>query len=224
MTQPPQDPNQQNPEQQPGDPGTVGQGYPSAPPPPPPPPGQGYPSAPPPPSGQSGPGWGQPAYVDPSQPVTGGYHTYGAPTPYAEWVKRVGAYVVDVAVLIPGYVVMLVGAPMMGSDNGALAAIGLVVYLLGIAAVLGLTIWNLILRQGRTGWSVGKQVLGIRLIAEKTGEPLGPGLTFVRMLCHVLDQLPCYLGFLWPLWDAKKQTFADKIMSSVVIEQPKPRS
>lgn len=209
MTQPPQDPNQPSPEP----------GHPS----PPPPPGQGYPSAPPPPPGQ-GVGWGQPAYGAPGQPAPGGFHTYGTPTPYAEWIKRVGAYLVDVAVLIPGYLVMLIAAPMMGSDNGALAAIGLVIYFAGVAAVIGLAIWNFILRQGRTGWSVGKQVLGIRLIGEKTGEPLGPGLTFVRALCHILDQLPCYLGYLWPLWDAKKQTFADKIMSSVVIEQPKPQA
>lgn len=188
----------------------------------PPPPGQGYPSAPPPPPGEAAPGWGQPAYGAPGQPAPGGYHTYGTPTPYAEWIKRVGAYLVDVAVVLPGYLVMLVGAPMMGGDNGGLAAIGVVLYFAGVAAVLGLAIWDLVLRQGRTGWSIGKQVLGIRLIAEKTGEPLGPGLTFVRMLAHVLDQLPCYLGFLWPLWDPKKQTFADKIMSSVVIEQPKP--
>ena len=38
---------------------------------------------------------------------------------------------------------------------------------------------------------------------------------------HVLDSLPCYLGYLWPLWDAKRQTFADKIMSTVVVEQKK---
>lgn len=213
MTQPPQDPNQPHPEQP---------GYPSTPP---PPPGQGYPSAPPPPPpGQGAAGWGQPAYGVPGQPAPGGYHTYGTPTPYAEWIKRVGAYLVDMAVMIPGYLVMLVGAPMMGSDNAGLSAIGFVVYLAGAAAVIGLAIWNIILRQGRTGWSIGKQVLGIRLIAEKTGEPLGPGLTFVRALCHILDQLPCYLGYLWPLWDAKKQTFADKIMSTVVIEQPKPQS
>lgn len=202
MTQPPQDPNQPSPQE----------------------PGQGYPSAPPPPPGPGGVGWGQPAYGAPGQPAPGGYHTYGTPTPYAEWIKRVGAYLVDVAAMIPGYLVMLIAAPMLGSDNGGLSAIGFVIYLLGAVAVLGIAIWNLIIRQGRTGWSIGKQVLGIRLIGERTGEPLGPGLTFVRLLCHILDQLPCYLGFLWPLWDAKKQTFADKIMSSVVIEQPKPQS
>ena len=30
-----------------------------------------------------------------------------------------------------------------------------------------------------------------------------------------------YLGYLWPLWDDKRQTFADKILSTVVVEMPK---
>ncbi|MDQ1539752.1 MAG: hypothetical protein QOH29_478, partial [Actinomycetota bacterium] len=26
-----------------------------------------------------------------------------------------------------------------------------------------------------------------------------------------------YLGYLWPLWDSKRQTFADKILKTVVV-------
>lgn len=36
-----------------------------------------------------------------------------------------------------------------------------------------------------------------------------------------INAIPCYLGYLWPAWDAKKQTFTDKIVSSVVIKVPK---
>jgi uncharacterized RDD family membrane protein YckC len=187
------------PGQQPGDPG-----YPAAPPPPPPGPG----------------GWGQaPAYGGPV-----GYGTpagYGAPVPYAEWIKRVGAYLVDIVVLLPGYLVAFLGVAIGSVDNSAASGIGVLLAVAGYLGIFAIAIWNLIVRQGRTGWSLGKQVVGIRLIGERTGEPIGPGLTFVRALAHVLDSLPCYLGYLWPLWDAKKQTFADKIMGTVVIEQKK---
>ena len=47
-----------------------------------------------------------------------------------------------------------------------------------------------------------------------------PACRFVRQLAHIVDSLVCYLGWLWPLWDSKNQTFADKIMSTVVIIQP----
>lgn len=169
-----------------------------------------YPAAPPPPPGAQG-GWGD---------LPAGAH--GGAAPYAEWIKRVGGYLVDVAVLMPAYLVAIIGAALATTDNSVLGAVGWVIVAAGYVGAIGLAIWNMILRQGRTGWSIGKQVIGIRLIGEQTGQPIGPGLTFVRMLCHVLDSLPCYLGYLWPLWDAKRQTFADKIMSTVVIEQKKP--
>ena len=50
---------------------------------------------------------------------------------------------------------------------------------------------------------------------------LGGGMAFVRQIAHILDSLPCNLGYLWPLWDQKRQTFADKVLSTVVLDQPK---
>jgi uncharacterized RDD family membrane protein YckC len=172
---------------------------------------QGYPPAPPPPGYDQAPqsGWGQPATA------------YGVPAPYAEWIKRVGATLVDAAVLIPTYILIGIGAVVAGGGDasGAAGAIGTFLMILGYIAMLGVLIWNVFVRQGRTGWSIGKQVLGIRLIGERTGQPIGAGLAFVRAICHIVDQVLCYVGYLWPLWDTKKQTFADKIMSTVVIEQ-----
>ncbi len=54
----------------------------------------------------------------------------------------------------------------------------------------------------------------------KTGttEPLGPGLTFVRQLAHILDGIPCLIGYLFPLWDKEKRTFADMVMNSRVYQ------
>jgi uncharacterized RDD family membrane protein YckC len=74
-----------------------------------------------------------------------------------------------------------------------------------------------VFRQGTTGQTIGKQVVGIKLIREQDGQPVGPGMAFVRGIAHILDSIPCEIGFLWPLWDAKKQTFADKVCSTVVV-------
>ena len=70
---------------------------------------------------------------------------------------------------------------------------------------------------GTTGQSYGKKIAGTRLILEATGQPPGGGLGIGRFFVHILDALPCYLGFLWPLWDSKRQTFADKILKTVVV-------
>lgn len=112
----------------------------------------------------------------------------------------------------------------MHSSLGSGAVIGFPVMILGYAGVIAFAVWNQIFRQGRTGWSIGKQVLQIRLVDEHTGQPIGAGLAFARQLCHLLDALACYLGFLWPLWDARRQTFADKIVHTVVVPQARPKA
>jgi uncharacterized RDD family membrane protein YckC len=130
---------------------------------------------------------------------------YGnVPSAYANWGQRVGAYIIDV---IPAFIVEFIGYA-----TGARVLIWL-----GILIALGINIYNRWFQAGQTGQSWGKKALGIKLVGEATGEPIGPGMAFARDICHILDGIPCYIGFLWPIWDAKRQTFADKILSTIVI-------
>jgi len=60
------------------------------------------------------------------------------------------------------------------------------------------------------------------VIDERTGRTIGGGLGIVRQIVHVVDGIICYIGYLFPLWDPKRQTIADKIMTTVVLpNQPK---
>jgi hypothetical protein len=61
--------------------------------------------------------------------------------------------------------------------------------------------------------------MGIRLVGGSTGEPVGAVMSFVRQLAHYVNSLACYLGWFWPLWDARRQTLSDKIMGTVVVVQ-----
>jgi len=166
-------------------------------------------------------GYGQPAYGAP------GY-------PYAHWGKRVAASLVDGLLgslaAIPtwiGYGILAAHTTTITNPDGTVSTstdgspVALALIGLGFALSLAFFIWNTCLRQGRTGYSIGKGVLGIKLVSEATGQPIGAGMAFVRYLAHVLDAIPCYLGYLWPLWDRKRQTFADKIVKTVVLDQPR---
>lgn len=166
------------------------------------------------PYGQPGPHGQTPYGQDPY-----GLPAYPAGPAYAHWGKRVGAYAIDTLILMAAYLPAIVGSPML-EDPQAQGA-GMVLSAVGFVLMLAVFVWNVCLKQGRTGYTVGKGVLGIRLLKEATGEPIGAGMSFVRQLAHILDQLPCYLGFLWPLWDRKRQTFADKILATVVVDQPR---
>jgi uncharacterized RDD family membrane protein YckC len=132
-----------------------------------------------------------------------GYAQPADTTPYASWGNRVVGALVDY--FVPGLV-----AAFFYRVNTAL---GLLLEL----AVLGWAIYNKVL-EGQTGQSTGKRIAGTKLISMTTGQPVGVGLAIGRYFVHILDAIPCYLGFLWPLWDAKRQTFADKILSTVVVK------
>jgi uncharacterized RDD family membrane protein YckC len=166
--------------------------------------GQSNPYGQPSPYGQV-PGYGQPA-------------GYGYTPDYANWFKRVGSYLIDqIALALAGIPLWVEGTvTVTGEPSGA----SLLLMLLGLVITIAFWVWNICLRQGRTGYSLGKTALGTKLISEQTGQPIGPGMSFVRQLCHILDGI-CYIGYLWPLWDRKRQTFADKIVSTVVLNPPR---
>jgi len=56
-----------------------------------------------------------------------------------------------------------------------------------------------------------------KVISEKTGQPIGFGMSVGRMFAHIVDFIPCFVGYLFPLWDSKRQTLADKIMTTVCV-------
>ena len=58
---------------------------------------------------------------------------------------------------------------------------------------------------------------------EDSGQTPSQNTAILRALAHFLDGLVCAIGFLFPLWDTKKQTFADKIAKTVVIDEQGPR-
>jgi len=81
-------------------------------------------------------------------------------------------------------------------------------------------IWNYGYRQGTTGSSLGKSVMKFKVVSEVTGQPIGFGFSVLRFLAHFVDSIICFVGFLFPLWDAKRQTLADKIMTTVCLPLP----
>ena len=173
-------------------------------------PPQGYGQQPPQGYGQQPPqGYGQQGYGQQPYGQGGGYPG-GSPNAYAHWGTRLGAFAIDyLGPLVVVYVISIV----LASISNGLGVIGLVLYL----ALLGFEIWNLFVRQGRTGQTIGKGLFGIMLIDEQTGRPPGGGMTFVRYIAKFVDSIICYVGWLFPLWDSKRQTVSDKIMHTVVV-------
>jgi len=168
----------------------------------------------------------QPAYVAPP---------YGHGPPYASWGQRLGAVLLDslivgvpfwifgfvVGALVPTEITVctdfdgdsyLCEQPTTAGSLMLLAVVGV-----GIAVTVGYLGWW----QGHTGQTLGKRIVGLRVVHLRTYLPLGGSRGIGRYLGAIVSALPCYLGYLWPLWDDKNQAWHDKMVSSIVVKDPR---
>jgi uncharacterized RDD family membrane protein YckC len=72
--------------------------------------------------------------------------------------------------------------------------------------------------------TVGKLLLGLRIVDAETLMPLSRKQELIRYLGYFFSTLPLGLGFLWILVDARKQGFHDRLAGSVVIQIPSKAS
>lgn len=65
------------------------------------------------------------------------------------------------------------------------------------------------------GWSLGRALCGISVIM-RDGVAIGPWRLLLRDLTHLLDTAAVFAGWLWPLWDSRRRTFADILLRTEV--------
>ena len=180
------------------------------------------------------PGYGQQGYAQPGY----GQQSYGqhvnpalaASYSYADWGPRVGAYLIDFIPTLVGQLFFMVGYTLLVADvlssyeTGAVqtSSSGIGAMVIGGIVLLAATGWQIYNRwiiAGRTGQSLGKRKMKIALLSEVDAQPIGPLNAFLRDLAHILDSFAC-VGYLWPLWDDRKQTFSDKVTRTMVVNVP----
>lgn len=149
------------------------------------------------------------------QPTPGGA---ALPGPLASWGQRVVATLITWAIVIG----LFVAVAIVGTVLGAIADfLGVLVFVVGYLATFAVGLYCYYL-DGATGGHPGKRLTGLKTVNATTGELIGGGMGIARGLAHLIDQFICYIGYLFPLWDEKRQTLADKIVNTVVVaDQPK---
>ncbi|WP_425956165.1 RDD family protein [Xylanimonas sp. McL0601] len=138
---------------------------------------------------------------------------------YASWRRRVVATLLDDG-LLGGLTWLALGdgvdapslAPVFSSNAAPDAAswwhslwvVG------GFVVLLGL--------QSDTGWTPGKLVAGIAVVRERDLRPAGFLRNLARVGAHLLDAI-LMIGYLRPLWEPKRRTFADTMLETVVVRR-----
>ncbi len=169
-------------------------------------------------------------------PFDGGATT-ATPSEYTSWFKRVIATILDsIPVLLLtgiGGVVLVamqkVETVCLTDDSeyqlGEFCATGnngpsmpaWIIFAVCMLLAVGFSLWNYIVRQGNTGSTIGKELMKFKVVDDASRQPIGAGKSFIRQIAHGIDGAICYIGYLFPLWDAKRQTIADKLLKTVCV-------
>jgi uncharacterized RDD family membrane protein YckC len=119
----------------------------------------------------------------------------------------------NVFVLYLGYV-MLTALFLTGIDAGEDDPIAQVLAGLGVFAFVMLQIfWE---GKGGTPFRRG---YGAVIVDMNTGQPIGMPRAFLRIFVANISLVAFGLGFLWMLWDPKKQTWHDKAARTLVVKR-----
>jgi uncharacterized RDD family membrane protein YckC len=122
--------------------------------------------------------------------------------PRAGFGQRFGAYLIDVILLgIFQAIVWAVTNENVASAVSLAAGLAYFTYFEGSDA----------------GQTLGKRALGIRVYDFRAGGPIGYGRALLRYIGRIVSTIPCLLGYFWMLWDGEKQTWHDKIATTVVV-------
>jgi uncharacterized RDD family membrane protein YckC len=138
--------------------------------------------------------------------------------PFASWGQRFLAVLINFAMVLLLFIPVFIISLILGAVSDALGGLFLI---LAYLAILVLSFYWYF-QEGAKGQSPGKKVMGIQVVNADTGQFIGGGMGIARYFVNsIINGIPCYIGWLWPLWDAKKQTLGDKVLKTVVIAGPK---
>jgi uncharacterized RDD family membrane protein YckC len=128
--------------------------------------------------------------------------------PLASFVRRLAAHLLELVWVLPlSFLLVLVSTSLRGGPPSALAD----AMIQAIVALVILLFW--VTRQA----TPGKMWLRLRIVDAATGGDAPFPRLVLRYVGYLLSALPLGLGFLWMLWDPRRQTWHDKLARTVVL-------
>lgn len=138
---------------------------------------------------------------------------------YATWGERFGArlldtfFMISLTLIFAFLIVLLVGVDTYGGNRISEGFLYLFVFVI-------LVLYNPVLESGKKQGTWGKQIVGIKIVNASNNSTISFWQSLGRQVSITLIAiipLGVVLDHLAPLWDAKKQTWHDKIAGSIVV-------
>ena len=130
---------------------------------------------------------------------------YGPSGPRAGFFPRVAAQLIDLGILmvVPYFVMM----SALGVARAMAYAVG---WTLSAA-------YHTYFEGGARGQTLGKRLLGIRVVDPETEGPIGYRRAFVRWIAELLSATPLCLGYFWMLDDREQRCWHDILVRDIVV-------
>jgi uncharacterized RDD family membrane protein YckC len=131
--------------------------------------------------------------------------TVGSTARLAGFWRRFGALLIDA--IITGIISGILRVTLAHGDsaNAVASAIGLLVGLIYYTWGFG------------SGQTIGCRVLSLKIVDQNSGGVPGYGKGLIRYIMSLVSAFVLLIGYLWAIWDNKKQTWHDKAAGTLVI-------
>jgi uncharacterized RDD family membrane protein YckC len=141
--------------------------------------------------------------------------TEAGPAPGVEWGtpgSRLVGYIIDMfvvvgAVLTMAFLAVILGALGLGILTGLILFISIFVPIIYFPYF-----WK------SSGQTPGMKMMGIRVVRDRDGGPLGWGAAILRLIGYAISSMVFYIGFIWILIDKRKRGWFDLIAGTCVIK------
>jgi uncharacterized RDD family membrane protein YckC len=151
--------------------------------------------------------------------------------PFASWGRRAAAWLLDLLILlVPAAVAIALLTNALIDTDAAIVTWILSVLLSFLVLFVLFVIYGpltMVRRGGRNGQTLGKQLVGIRVVRED-GRPVDFGTAVLReavlkqlalgIASSVVPVVPFLVDYLWPLIDDRNQALHDLVVSTLVVE------
>jgi uncharacterized RDD family membrane protein YckC len=134
---------------------------------------------------------------------------------YATWTKRARALFIDSI----WWTVIVLFVPLGPSLDDLLAASdpgASLLFWAGLAQCIPIVVTGVM--WAVWGTSPGKRATRIRIVDADTGRPMTVKQAMLRTLGYLLTFAICGAGFLWVLFNSRKQALHDRLANTVVID------
>ncbi len=130
------------------------------------------------------------------------------PFEYAGFGRRMGASIID------GFILLIINLSIGFSFGAGGIKNGGIANLISLFINIGYTIFFWVKQNGQT---LGKRAMAIRIIKEN-GQPPDISVAVIRYIGYMISSIVLFVGFIWVLFDSKKQGWHDKIAKTYVVK------